>query len=177
MEKPLHALGEGVPKHSTQIISLFVGGILFLIGLSGLMLPEFAGLHLSFFYSLIVIFSGLSLLYSGYLNNSRAAFLSCIAFSIFFGLHAIVGWVFGGPGIPTVGHEMPDSKWIRIIPNFYELGRNDHILNTILSLVLSFGAIDWWIQHMGQVKRIDFLRKIKNDNFRQIRFYKKKITP
>lgn len=174
MEKPLHAPGEGTPKHSTQMISLFVGGLLFLIGISGLMLPEFAGLHLSVLYSFIVIISGLLLFYSGYVNNSRVAFISCLIFFIFFGIHALVGWLFGQPGTPNVGHEIHDSKWIAIIPNFYELGRNDHILNTILSVVLAGGALDWWIRHKGEGSRREVLKGLSKE-YLQLKSHHKKV--
>jgi hypothetical protein len=140
----IHAPGEGEEKHSTQIISLFVGALLFIIGLCGILFSGFAGLHLSAPYSTIIAASGVLLFYTGYKNNSRDAFICCLAFTIFYGLHAIAGWVLGEPGVPTVGYSKPDPAWLQIIPNFHELGRNDHILNTVLSLVLLGGTIDWF---------------------------------
>lgn len=163
MENDLHAPGAGEPKHSTQIISLFVGLLLVIIGLSGILFEGFAGLHLSAPYSTIIAISGALLVYTGYQNRSRDAFMCCLGFALFYGLHALAGWVFGEPGIPRVGHDRPDPKWITIIPNLHELGRNDHILNTILSLVLMGGAIDWWRRHTHKGNRKDVIRSMGQD--------------
>ncbi|MFP5385274.1 MAG: hypothetical protein ACLGHN_04300 [Bacteriovoracia bacterium] len=159
----LHAPGEGTPKNSTQMISLFVGGLLFILGLSGILFSGFAGLHLSPIYSTIIAASGVILFYNGYKNNSRDAFLSCLIFTLFFGLHALAGWLFGDHGVPRVGHDRADSYWLVIIPNFHELGRNDHILNTILALVLLGGTIDWWRRHSYKGHRTEVLRDMKED--------------
>lgn len=165
VQENLHAPGEGEEKHSTQIISLFVGAILFIVGLCGILFSGFAGLHLSAPYSTIIAISGVLLFYTGYKNNSRDAFICCLAFTIFFGLHAVAGWAFGEPGVPQVGFDKPDPKWLQIIPNFHELGRNDHILNTILSLVLLGGTIDWFRRNTEKGRRKEVLK----NEFQQFR--------
>lgn len=162
-EVQTHSPGTGEPKHSTQIISMFVGGLLIIVGLAGILFEGFAGLHLSSPYSTIIAASGVLLMYNGYQNNSRDAFICCLGFSIFYGLHALAGWIFGEPGVPRVGHDSVDPNWITIIPNFHELGRNDHILNTILALVLMGGAIDWWRRNTEKGKRTAVIRDIKDD--------------
>lgn len=159
----IHAPGEGQPKHSTQIISLFVGGLLFILGLSGILFSGFAGFHLSPIYSTIIAASGVTLFYNGYKNNARDAFMACLGFSIFFGLHALAGWIFGEPGVPRVGNVHVDSKWLVIIPHVHELGKTDHILNTILSLVLMGGAIDWWARHTERGNWKSMARDIVKD--------------
>ena len=159
----LHSPGEGKPKNSTQMISLFVGGLLFILGLSGILFSGFAGLHLSPIYSTIIAASGVILFYNGYKNNSRDAFISCLVFTLFFGLHALAGWFLGSEGVPRVGYERPDSHWLVIIPNLHELGRSDHILNTILSLVLLGGTIDWWRRHTSKGHRTEVLQEIRED--------------
>lgn len=151
------------PRHSTQVISLFVGALLVIVGLSGILFEGFAGLHLSPIYSTIIAVSGALLFYTGFKNKSKDAFMCCLGFSIFYGLHAIAGWVFGEPGTPRVGFDNPDSKWISIIPHVHELGRNDHVLNTILSLVLMGGAIDWWRRHTEKGRRTDMIKEIRDD--------------
>lgn len=158
-----HGPGEGNPKNSTQTISLIVGALLFIIGLSGILFPGFAGLHLSPIYSTIIAAAGGLLFYSGWRNNSQYAFVCCLAFTIFFGLHAIAGWVLGTPGVPRIGFENPDPNWLAIIPNFHELGRNDHIMNTILSIVLMGGAIDWWRRNTLKGHRTEKIQEIKRD--------------
>jgi hypothetical protein len=149
------------PKHSTQIISIIVGVLLTVVGMAGILFSGFAGLHLSAPYSTIIVVSGVLLLYNGYNNNSRDAFVCCLVFTIFYGLHAIAGWVFGRPGVPNVGFGLPDPKWLQIIPHFHELGRNDHILNTILCLVLFGGTIDWWRRHTQKGNRKEGFREFK----------------
>ncbi len=161
-------------KHSTQIISMVVGVLLFVIGLAGILFSGFAGLHLSAPYSTIVAGSGVLLFYSGYNNNSRDAFICCLGFTLFFGLHALAGWVLGEPGTPNVGFDRPDPKWLQIIPNFHELGRNDHILNTILSVVLFGGTVDWWRRHTHKGNRKEVLREFKE--FRNEHRSQKKAT-
>jgi hypothetical protein len=162
-QENLHGPGEGQEKHSTQIISLFVGLILFVLGLAGILFSGFAGLHLSPAYSSIIAAAGALLVYNGYKNNSQDAFMCCLGFAIFFGLHAFIGWVFGSPGTPNVGFDRPDAYYIKIIPNFHELGRNDHILNTVLSIVLFGGAVDWWRRHTEKGHRKDAIKNIQDD--------------
>ena len=157
-EESVYDPGKG-ERHSTQIISFFVGVILFILGLCGILFSGFAGLHLSTPYSLIIAIAGALLFYCGFKNKSRDAFICCLTFTIFFGLHAIAGWALGEPGVPQVGFDKPDPKWLQIIPNFHELGRNDHILNTVLSLVLLGGTIDWFRRNTQKGHRKETISK------------------
>lgn len=150
-------------RHSTQIISFFVGVLLFIIGLSGILFEGFAGLHLSAPYSTIIAFSGAMLFYTGFKNKAREAFICCLVFSIFYGLHAIAGWVMGEPGVPNVGFSKPDPLLIQIIPNLHELGRNDHILNSVLSVVLFGGAVDWFRRNSQKGHRKEVFTEIKKE--------------
>jgi hypothetical protein len=159
----IHAPGEGKPKNSTQMISMFVGGFLFILGLSGILFTGFGGMHLSVLYSSIIAASGAFLFYSGYKNRTRDAFVSCSFFTIFFGLHALAGWTLGKPGVPRVGFEKPDENWLVIIPRLHELGTVDHILNSVLAVVLLGGAIDWYRRHSSSGHRTDVFRDIKDD--------------
>lgn len=149
------------PMHFTQIISLIVGVLLTITGLCGILFSGFAGLHLGPAYSVIIVVSGVTLFYNGYKNHSRESFICCFGFAIFYGLHAIAGWVLGSPGTPNVGFDKPDPAWLQIIPNFHELGRNDHILNTILSVILMGGAIDWWRRNTEKGHRKEVVREFK----------------
>jgi hypothetical protein len=162
----LHPPGTGEPKHSTQIISMFVGGVLTVIGLAGILFPAFGGLHLGPFYSFFIATSGVLLLYNGYKDNSRDAFLCCLGFCLFYGLHALLGWAFGSPGLPQVGYDRPDPRLLQIIPGFHEVGRNDHILNTILTLVLAGGAFDWWRRHTDQRSVMSVIREFIDEHRR-----------
>lgn len=150
-------------KHSTQIISMLVGVLLTILGLCGILFSGFAGFHLGPIYSTIIVFSGALLLYNGYNNNSRNAFFCCLGFTLFFGLHALAGWILGSPGTPNVGNEHYDPRWLQIIPKIHELGTTDHILNTVLSLVLLGGTIDWWRRNSRKGDRSIPYREIKKE--------------
>jgi len=159
----IHSPGEGEPKNFTQMISMFVGGLLIIIGLSGILFTGFAGMHLSVLYSSIIVTSGVLLFYNGYKNNTRDSFISCLTFTIFFGLHALAGWALGEPGTPSVGFDKPDPKLLVIIPGVHELGRVDHVLNTVLTFVLMGGAIDWFRRNSQKGHRQEVFRDIKDD--------------
>lgn len=169
----LHSPGEGRPKNSTQIISLGVGLVLIVLGLCGFLNPAFAGLHLGPLYSFSIFLSGILLTYNGYRNNSRDAFVTTLGFSIFYGLHAIAGWILGSFGLPTVGNQTPAPNLLKIIPGFHEVARTDNILNTILTLVLAGGAFDWWRRrtHQKSVARVirDYIRDHGHQGRRPIR--------
>ena len=133
------------PRSTTQNISLIVGLALFVLGVAGFFLPSFARMHLSGFHSTVVgIVSGI-LFYNGYRDNDRDSFIACLCFGIFFCLHALAGFAFGMK--EDTGSASADSQLLRMIPNFYELGLVDHILNAIIGVVLVGGAMDWWRVH------------------------------
>ncbi|MFY7992579.1 MAG: hypothetical protein ACOVP4_04730 [Bacteriovoracaceae bacterium] len=137
----------GDAKNVTQTISLIVGIALFILGLCGLLFPAFMGLHLSLIHSLIIGSAGVTLLWNGYKVNAVSAYITCLGFGIFFGLHALAGFLFGQPGIPTVGYTQADTSLLTIIPNFQELGLVDHILNAVIAILLLAGAYDWKRTH------------------------------
>lgn len=139
----LHGPGEGQPKNFTQMISLVVGTLLFVLGLCGMLFSGFAGLHIGAPYAATISIAGGILFYNGYKNNSYDAFVVCLIFTLFFGFHALAGWLLGRQGVPDVGNAIPDKHWLVIIPGMHELGTIDHILNTVIALVLAGGAIDW----------------------------------
>jgi hypothetical protein len=143
----IHPPESGKPKVPTQMISLIFGSLLFVLGLAGILSPSFAGLHMSLVHSIIIALAGAILFYNGHGNDSWKSFLSCLIFGLFFGIHAIVGFVMGGPGVPQVSYHAPDTAFLRIIPNFKEFGKADHTLNAILGVVLLGGALDWFKRH------------------------------
>lgn len=135
-------------KSITQIISLIVGCMLFIIGVAGLLFPTFGGLHLSPFHSTVAIIAGGILFYNGYKDNERDSFLACFWFGLFFLFHSLAGFAFGNQESPGQDFQAPDPELLRMIPNFTELGLLDHMVNGIIGLVLLGGAFDWWrIQH------------------------------
>lgn len=137
----------GRAKNMTQTISLIVGVALFVLGLCGLLFPAFIGLHLGIFQSLLITSAGAILLWNGYKLNATSAYFTCLGFGIFFGLYALVGFIFGQAGVPTVGYMKPDPSLLTIIPNFHELGLADHVLNLVIAVLLLLGAYDWRRTH------------------------------
>ncbi len=137
----------GERKNVTQTISLLVGTGLFVLGLCGLLFPAFMGLHLSLIHSFIILFAGITLFWNGYKVNAVSAYITCLGFGAFFALNAMAGFLLGAPGIPTVGHTEVDPSLLTIIPNFQELGLVDHVLNSILAVILLAGAYDWKRTH------------------------------
>lgn len=138
----------GPLKNTTQSISLVVGTLLFVLGACGLLFPAFMGFHLSVIHSLIMIAAGTILFWNGYRrDHAQHAYLTCLGFGIFFGLHALAGLIFGRPGVPNIGYEKYDEAVLRIIPNFSELATMDHILNAVLAVALLAGAYDWKRKH------------------------------
>jgi len=137
-------------RNTTQTISLIVGFLLFVLGLSGLLTPSFMGLHLSVLHSLIITAAGLSLFYNGYRANQRASYHTCLGFV------SAAGFLFGRPGQPQVGFERPDERLLRIIPGFQELATLDHIVHAVIAVVLLGGAYDWWRGHHGKGPLINY---------------------
>lgn len=140
------------PRTTTQTISIGVGFLLFVIGLAGMLSSSFAGLHFSILHALIIAVTGGFLIYTGYKDDSRVGFLACAGFGLFFGAYSMVGFLLGEPGVPTVGYRQLDPYLLQVIPGFQELGRNDHVLNGVIALVLLGGALDWARIHSDQLR-------------------------
>lgn len=140
-------------RRLTHFISFFVGLFNVILGLCGILSPGFAGLHMSALYGIIIAVSGIIIFYFSYVDDSRNAFRACLGFAIFFVGHAIAGFVFGEPGVPSLGHSSADAKLLVLVPGFQELGSVDHILNAILGFLLTGGAIDWWIKYSSDKKK------------------------
>lgn len=134
-------------KNRTEIISLVVGLLLFVLGLSGLPFSNFMGLHLSIFHCLIIAAAGIVLFWNGYLANHRGAFWACFGFGMFFGLHSLMGVMLGEEGVGAF-----ENRPASIFMNFKELGTADYILDGILCVVLLLGAIDWSLQRRKAFK-------------------------
>jgi hypothetical protein len=146
----VHPPQREVKRNTTQTISLMVGSLLFVLGLSGLLSPSFMGLHLSVLHSCIITAAGVTLFYNGYRRHRRAAFNTCLGFGLFFAALSLIGFVFGQPGQPAVGFERPDRYLLKIIPGFQELGFLDHLVHAVIAVVLLGGAYDWYRGHKGK---------------------------
>ncbi len=163
------------PKNFTQVISLIVGAGLFVMGASGLLYTGFAGLHLSWFHSLLLCIAGGVLFYNGgWKDNSYYAFLCCLIFGAFFGGLGLIGFILGTEGVPTIGHTARDPNLFVIKQGFLEYGRLDHILNAIVGIILMGGALDWQ-RRMGASGGKRLREKALKDAREEKRHYK--LTP
>jgi hypothetical protein len=144
----VHPPEPGKKKGRTQVISIFVGVALFILGLSGILFPAFAGLHFSAVSSSIIAVAGGVLIYNGgFKDHSLNAFYCCLGFGLYFGILALLGFMLGDPGMPNIGYLRMDKSLFIIVPNVLELGRLDQILYGVLSIILLGGAVDWWRQN------------------------------
>ncbi len=124
----------------TQRVCITLGFIFIAIGLLGIIVPGFMGMHLSMAHNFIHLISGVLALWSGYADESRKAYNFCIGFGALYGILGISGFVFGEPGYPGVGHMEADENLLRIIPNVLEFGGSDHIVHIVLSGVFLITA-------------------------------------
>jgi hypothetical protein len=135
-------------KPYTQSISMVLGPVMIVIGLSGALDSQFMGLHLSFMHVLVLLSTGALALWGSTREWKRVSFRIDLGLGIFYIIHAIVGFSLGRPGVPGVGYDAPDGLLIKIAPGFLELGTLDHILHGLLGVLFLTGAFSWY-RHLG----------------------------
>lgn len=135
-------------KNYTQTVSIAVGCVMIVIGLAGILNPEFMGLHLSAMHSLVLCAGGSLAIWAATTNDSRKAYYADLGLGIFFALNAIAGFILGSPGDPGVGYGARDDLLLRIAPGFVELATLDHILHTVLAVFFFTGAVSWKRHHL-----------------------------
>ncbi len=131
------------PRNLVQRTCITVGILFILMGLVGIIMPGFMGMHLSLGHNLIHLLSGSLALWCGYADEPRRAYTFCILFGAFYGILAVAGYVMGKPGYPSVGHMDANQNLLRVIPNVLELGTQDHIVHFLLSAVFLVSAYAW----------------------------------
>ncbi|HEX8493048.1 MAG TPA: DUF4383 domain-containing protein [Pyrinomonadaceae bacterium] len=126
-----------------KTICKILGVVFLLVGLIGFAAPGLLGAHLSVLHNIVHIASGAIALYLGFAGTLSAARLFCIVFGLVYLLLAILGFVLGAPGVPTVGGMtgMPsDPNLWKVIPGQLELGRMDHIIHILLAVLFLIGG-------------------------------------
>lgn len=134
-------------KNYTQTVTIALGCLMILIGLSGMLNDEFMGLHLPVMHSFVLTGAGALAIWSATQNKSRKAYYVDLALGIFFALNAIAGFMLGTPGTPTVGYEGRDQMLVKYAPGFIELGTVDHFLHAFLAVFFITGALSWKRHH------------------------------
>jgi hypothetical protein len=133
-----------IANHTTiQKVCIGMGVGFILVGLAGIMMPGFMGMHLSLTHDFIHLGSGALALWAGYSDDSRKAYRFSVAFGTLYGLLGIGGFLLGSPGYPGVGNMEADQNLLRVIPNVLELGTVDHLVHIIIAAAFLLGAFSW----------------------------------
>jgi hypothetical protein len=118
---------------TTQKVCIGMGVLFILLGLIGIIMPGFLGMHLSLIHDFIHLASGALALWCGYAESTTKAYNFSLGFGVFYGLLGLSGLLFGEPGYPGVGHMEADESLLRIIPNVLEFGTVDHTIHVFIS--------------------------------------------
>ena len=113
-----------------------------LVGILGFVVPGFLGAHLSLAHNLVHIISGAVSLYLGLKGSPQAAKTFCIVFGAVYLLLGIAGFV-AGTDNTTVSTGIPhgtDTKILKVIPGYLELGTIDHAIHVILGAAFLIGG-------------------------------------
>jgi hypothetical protein len=127
-----------------KTICTILGVVFLLVGVVGFIAPGFLGTHLSLVHNLVHIISGAAALYFGLAGSLSAARMFCLAFGAVYLLLALLGFLLGAPGQPTVpGMETmaSDSRLWKVLPKTLELGLMDHVVHVLLGLVFLVGGL------------------------------------
>jgi hypothetical protein len=138
-------------KTYTQTVSIAVGCLMIVIGLSGILNPEFMGMHLSAMHTLVLIGTGSLAIWAAHKANKKRAYQVSMGLGIFYAIHALAGFLLGEPGTPRVGYDAPDDFLLRIAPGFLELGTVDHGVHAFLAIFFISGAVSWRRHHNDEI--------------------------
>lgn len=128
---------ERVERSAPQKVAITLGLSFLVIGLVGVMVPGFMGMHLSVAHNLFHILSGMVAIWCGFANTNKA-FNFCLIFGALYGALGIAGYLIGEPGFPAFGHMEADQNLFRAIPNVLEFGTMDHMVHILIGAFLIF---------------------------------------
>lgn len=144
---PHHIHSQRTSRTVTQNVCVGMGIAFLVLGLAGLIMPGFLGMHLSMAHNLIHLTSGALALWSGYADETRKAYTFSIVFGSLYGLLGLAGFLIGEPGYPGVGNMEADQNLWRVITNVLEFGSIDHVIHLIISAVFLMAAYAWKKRH------------------------------
>lgn len=121
-------------------VCLFMGVILFSVGLIGFVMDNFLGAHLSYVHNVIHVVSGLLAIGFGYYGLQAAKNFS-YTFGVIYGLLGVAGFIVGTQGLSTVGHIGEDRFLWKIRPEVLEFGTTDHIIHLLVAGIFIAGAM------------------------------------
>lgn len=140
MNRPHHVTH---PRVTVQKIAIGVGIFSVALGLIGIVVPGFLGLHLSFSHNVIHLLIGSLAIWCGYSDDPKKSYGFAMGFGVFYALIGLAGFVIGEPGYPGVGYMEADENLMRVVPNVLEFGSMDHIEHLVAAVVLLLGAYGW----------------------------------
>ena len=114
-----------------KTIAKILGVVFILVGLIGIVMPGFAGTHLTLAHNLVHLISGAAALYFGFAGTLAAARLFCIIFGIVYGLLGICGFLLGTG---------PDRMFEALAGLGLHLGTMDHVVHILLGLLFLIGG-------------------------------------
>jgi hypothetical protein len=117
--------------------------VFILLGVLGIVMPGFIGMHLSMAHNLVHLITGALALWVGYSEDPGKSYTFSIAFGAIYGVLGLAGFLIGQPGYPGVGHMAADQNLLRVIPNVLEFGTMDHGIHILLSAFFLVGAFAW----------------------------------
>lgn len=121
-------------------VCLFMGVILFFVGLIGFVMDNFLAAHLSYVHNVIHVISGILAVGFGYYGLQAAKNFS-YTFAAIYGLLGVAGFIVGTQGMSTVGHIGEDRFLWKIRPEVLELGTTDHVIHILVAAIFLAGAI------------------------------------
>ncbi len=118
---------------SSQGVELELGMIMIFLGLLGLFRPGFMGLSLTIVHCFILVFTGITAVWSGLTMERRRVFYVALGLGLFYLLNAFLGYLFGVEGPPGVDL-VSDEKIQKVAPGFLQLSASDHLMHLIFSV-------------------------------------------
>lgn len=148
-----------------QKVGAIMGIGFLVVGVAGIIMPGFLGMHLSLAHNIIHLGSGSLALWAAYNGDPKKAYTFSLAFGVIYTLLGVIGFVIGQPGYPAVGHMDSDQNLLRVIPNILEFGTNDHSVHIFLGAVMLGSAFVWKRRHTSVQGRTNrpFARNSETD--------------
>lgn len=123
-------------------IATILGIGFLLVGLVGFLMPGLLGAHLSVTHNLVHILSGAGALWLGLKGTAQAAKTFCIVFGAVYLLLGLAGFVAGADASPSTGiPHGDDTRMLKVIPGYLELGTVDHAIHVLLGAVFLIGGL------------------------------------
>ena len=129
-----------------QRVATSLGVFFILFGVIGFIAPRFLGNHLSVAHNFIHLVTGVLSLYFGLWRSSATSTKFCWTFGGIYGVLGISGFIFGSPGIASVGSAIDatrDGFFLAVVPGTLEIGTHDHLMNILVASVFIAGAAAW----------------------------------